>query len=76
MQSAWLLGSGAGLLAAMVSIVGNVWRGDQHTFSILPGFITGLTVVLLLGFGARRAMRRCPEDRRGVGARAAGGAAL
>lgn len=76
MQSAWLLVSGAGLGAAVVCIAGNVWQGDGHTISTMPDIVTGLATVLLIAFGARRAMRWYSGDKRHAGVRAAAGAAL
>ena len=76
MQSAWLLGGGAGLGAAILCMTGNLWRGDRHTLTTIPDLLTGLALVLLIGLGARRAMRWYPEDKRRAGIRAAGGAGL
>ncbi len=76
MQSAWLLGGGGGLGAAIVCAMSNVWRGNRHTMSTMPDIVTGLALLVLIGFGVRRAMRWYPEDRRHAGVRAASGAAL
>ncbi len=76
MQTAWLLGGGTGVAAAIVCIMSNVWRGDRHSITTMPDIATGLAIVWLIGLGARRAMRWYPQDRRRAGGRAAGGAAL
>jgi len=75
-QSAWLLGGGAGLGGALICILSNVWQGARHTISTMPDIVSALAIVLLIGFGARRAMRCYSEDKRQAGVRAAGGAAL
>lgn len=55
MSSPWVIGAGAGLLAASVSVASSLWRGDPHLVSTAPGFLTFLVVGGLVWFAVKRA---------------------
>ena len=76
MRSPWFPGAAAGFAAAVASGLGNVMVGDRHRISTMPDVVTGLAAILIIGIGARRAMRVHPANTRRAGLRAAAGAAI
>ncbi len=49
-----LAGIGAGIVAAALSVAGNVWRGDPHLVSAYPDVLSAAVVPAAVWFAVRR----------------------
>jgi hypothetical protein len=54
MSSPWVIGGGAGLLAAATAVASNLWRGDPHLVSTAPDLLTLVIVGGLVWLAVKR----------------------